>query len=60
MLSVSVVLSVSVEGAMECRMRVNEMICAVSSSGTMRSLTVAVHKKTELDTELVLSSFTKV
>ena len=37
MLSVSVVLSVSGEGAMECQMRVSDVFCAVSLSGTMRS-----------------------
>ena len=37
MLSVSVVLSVSVEGATECRMHVNDVFCAVSLSGTMWS-----------------------
>ena len=30
-------LSVSVKGAMECHMRVNDAFCAVSSSGTMQS-----------------------
>ena len=37
MLLVSVVLPVSVESAMECQMRVNDVFCAVSLSDTMRS-----------------------
>ena len=41
-LSVSVVFFVSVESAMECRMRVNDVFCAVSLGGTMRSLRITV------------------
>ena len=37
--SVSVVLSLCVVSAMECRMRDNEVPCAVSLSGTMWSAT---------------------
>ena len=43
-LSVSVVLSV--ECAMECRMRVNGLFCAVSLSGTMWSALPVLHGKT--------------
>ena len=41
--SVFVVLSVSVESAMECDMRVNDVFNSVS--GTMRSSTITVEKK---------------
>ena len=43
MLSVSFVLSV--EGAMECEMRVNDVICAVSLSGTMRRYHLCATRK---------------
>ena len=44
----SVVLPVSVESAMDCEMRVNDMFCAVSSSATMRSPRITVQKKKKL------------
>ena len=43
-LSVSVVPSVSVESAMESQLRVNEVFCAASLSGTLRSLRINVQK----------------
>ena len=50
MLSVSVVLlvvlSVSVERAMECQMRVHELFCAVSLSGMMQSTISVLSEKT--------------
>ena len=40
------VLTVSGDGAMECQMRVNDVFCAVSFSGTMRSaVSVLLEKK---------------
>ena len=44
-LSVSVVLTVFVESAMECQLRVNEVFCTVSLSGTMRSARLCSHSK---------------
>ena len=47
MLSVSVVLSVSVWRAAECQMRDNDVFCAVSLTGTMRSvISVPLEQKT--------------
>ena len=43
-LSVSVVPSVSVESAMESQLPVNEVFCAASLSGTLRSLRINVQK----------------
>ena len=45
----SVVPSVSVESTLECQMRVNDMFCAVSLSGTMWSAAPELLEKTAAD-----------
>ena len=42
----SVVLSVSVESAMKCQVRVTVEFCVVSSSGAMRSATLVLLEET--------------
>ena len=43
-LSVSVMLSVSLESAMQYRMRVDDVLCGVSLSGTMQSASFCTHR----------------